>query len=133
MTNEQKMLITSLRAAGFGYKRIADRVGVSVNTIKSYCKRKPDNEEVISEDIDTCQNCGKPVMQTPGRKRKKFCSDECRRQWWNSHLDLVDRRAIYEYTCPACGKHFSAYGNSKRKYCSHECYIAHRFGGGDGR
>ena len=26
-----------------------------------------------------------------------------------------------------CGRLFTAYGNKKRKYCSHRCYIEHRY------
>jgi len=44
-------------------------------------------------------------------------------------MTMVKRKAIYEYTCPTCGSAFTAYGNSHRKYCCHECYIADRFGG----
>ena len=50
-------------------------------------------------------------------------------RWWNSHLHLVKRKAMYDFVCPTCGKSFSAYGNRNRKYCSHECYIEARFGG----
>ena len=133
MTNEQKMLIASLREEGLGYKRIADRVGISVNTVKSFCKRNDGKPAAMPKsDTSVCRNCGKKIMQTQGKKRRKFCSDECRRKWWNSHLDLVDRRAVYEYTCPGCGKKFSVYGDANRKYCSHECYVAHRYGGHDG-
>lgn len=32
--------------------------------------------------------------------------------------------------CPVCKKPFTVYGNANRKYCSHECYIEDRFGGG---
>ena len=32
--------------------------------------------------------------------------------------------------CPICGKTFMSHKNAKRKYCSHECYIKDRFGGG---
>jgi len=88
--------------------------------------------EAIIPEADTektCLNCGKPVMQTPGRKEKKFCCDHCRNVWWNSHLSLVKRRAMYEFVCPGCGKTFYAYGNRNRKYCSHECYVQDRFGG----
>ena len=35
--------------------------------------------------------------------------------------------ATYKYTCPYCGKKFTPYGNKKRKYCSHNCYIKDRF------
>ena len=44
-------------------------------------------------------------------------------------MDMVKRKAIYEYTCTTCGSAFTAYGNIHRKYCCHECYIADRFGG----
>ena len=73
--------------------------------------------------------CGAPVAQNTGRKEKKFCSDKCRNKWWNAHLDKVDRRVIREVTCAGCGKTFSVYGQAARKYCSHDCYIRHRFGG----
>ena len=39
---------------------------------------------------------------------------------------------IKNVRCPHCGKEFHIYGDRRRKYCSHECYIADRFKGGDG-
>lgn len=63
---------------------------------------------------------------------EKFCSDNCRTAWWNAHPEKVNRRAVYHFTCAHCGKPFTAYGNAKRKYCSHACYIADRYKGGDG-
>ena len=35
----------------------------------------------------------------------------------------------YHFICRGCGKKFTSYSNKSRKYCSHECYIKHRFGG----
>ena len=132
MTNEQKILILSLRAKGLGYRKVAAKLGISENTVKSFCRRQKDSPQVNVQAGSVCKCCGAPIEQTPGRKEKKFCSDKCRREWWNSHLDQVDRRAIYEMICPGCGKRFTVYGNAKRKYCSHECYVSHRFGGRDG-
>lgn len=143
MTNEQKTVVESLRSQGLGYKRIAAQTGISANTVKSYLRKNapvaveqeapvisPESAVVISSDIQpVCRQCGKPVAQNPGRKEKKFCSDTCRTRWWNNHLDLVKRKAIYHFTCPTCGRDFSAYGNAHRKYCSHSCYIEDRFGG----
>ena len=40
MTQSQKEQIDTLREQGNGYKRIAGILGVSVNTIASYCRRK---------------------------------------------------------------------------------------------
>lgn len=75
-----------------------------------------------------CEQCGIMVVQNPGHKHKRFCSDKCRMLWWNSHQDLVKRKANYEFTCARCGKAFISYGNKSRKYCCQECYIEDRFG-----
>ena len=96
------------------------------NTVKSFCRR---HSLAASTAGAVCEQCGKPIEQNPGRKRKRFCCDVCRNKWWNAHLELVKRKAVYTYTCPACGKKFTVYGNSHRKFCSHACYIAYRFGG----
>lgn len=127
MTTEQKQQIIYLRRDGVGYGHIAKEVGISINTVKSFCRR---NGMASKPDGSVCENCGKPIAQNPGRKRKRFCSSACRNAWWNSHLYLVKHKANYVITCQNCGKTFTVYGDSKRKYCSHACYIAHRFGGG---
>lgn len=71
----------------------------------------------------TCPQCGKTVEPLTGRREKKFCSDACRMAWWNSHSDLVRRRAYYSLVCEYCGKPFESYGNKNRKYCSRTCYL----------
>lgn len=126
MTDEQKQQIIALRRDGAGYGRIAARLQISINTVKSFCRR---HSLAASTAGAVCEQCGKPIEQNPGRKRKRFCCDVCRNKWWNAHLELVKRKAVYTYTCPACGKKFTVYGNSHRKFCSHACYIAYRFGG----
>ena len=129
MTREQKLMIVSLRSQGLGYKRVADRLGIFINTVKSFCRRQKDKtHEEDQPGPFTCKCCGVTVKQTPGRKKKLFCSDKCRMKWWNEHPELVERRAFYEKTCPNCGRVFTVYGDSKRKYCCHECYVEHRFG-----
>lgn len=81
MTDNQKALIQIYRKKGMSYKKIADALSVSINTIKTFCKRNglggvmtvatiPDEVMVIA-----CRCCGKPVSQNPGRKQKRFCSD----------------------------------------------------------
>lgn len=137
MTNEQKEQIRKLRGSGYGYATIADALGLTKNQVSAFCRRNNlagSTGSASSEQPDTncCRCCGKPLIQQEGRKEAKFCSDVCRRKWWNANLDQVKRKAVYEYTCIGCGRPFSAYGNSHRKYCSHECYIRSRFKGGDG-
>lgn len=136
MTNEQKTRIAAMRRDGYSYSKIAADVGVNENTVKTFCRRNPvaiapEAPAPVFPGITEkpCRCCGKTVIQYPGRKEKKFCSDACRNKWWNTHLNDVKRKAMYEFTCPACGSTFYAYGNRSRKYCSHACYINDRFGG----
>lgn len=134
MTDVQKEQIIGYRKQGYGYKKIAGLMGISQNTVKTFCKRNGYSgvakEQQAEEGSAVCRCCGKPVTSIPGRKPKKFCSDRCRNRWWNSHLELVQKKANYEYVCLNCKKTFTVYGNANRKYCSHECYIEDRFGGG---
>lgn len=136
MTNKEKEMIRELRMKGLGYGAVAERTGLNLETVKSHCRRHGlgGNGETLAEIHDagaeyiSCKNCGTEIRQTPKRKRKLFCCDACRYHWWNEHMDLIDRKAYYEITCQHCGKVMTVYGDKRRKYCSHECYIAHRFG-----
>ena len=129
MTDEQKLSIADLRRHGFGYRKIASRLGMSDNTIKSYISRSnivslpiiPETEDGI------CNQCGADLSEIKGRKNRKFCSEICRRSWWKSNNNLINRRAWYSLVCAGCGKTFKSYGNNKRKYCTHKCYISNRF------
>lgn len=140
MTDYQKTQIMKLRAEGLGYGKIAQRLGISLNTVKSYCRRNNVNGDIVpidvavpafSGEVTQCENCGRSIQQISKQKKKRFCCDACRNKWWNSHLDQVKRKTTYDFICPHCGKVFHVYGDNRRKYCSHECYIADRFGGGD--
>ena len=136
MTNEQREKITTLRYQGYGYTAIANSVGLSKDSVKSYCRshglagEKAKSHSLAEVPTQLCLNCGKPLIQLPGKKKKKFCCPECRTTWWNAHPEAVKQKAVYAFTCSECGKKFTAYGNAKRKYCSHSCYIAARFKGG---
>ena len=134
MTEIQIRQVTEMRERGETYSGIAKALNLSQNTVKSYCQRhgigtSPKPEYQVG-DISYCEQCGKEIVQNSLKRRKRFCSDKCRNTWWNSHQDQITRKAVYQHTCKHCGRPFSAYGNARRKYCSHECYIADRFGGG---
>ncbi|GHU59279.1 hypothetical protein AGMMS49975_26690 [Clostridia bacterium] len=131
MTSTQKSKITELRGNGESYANVAETLGLSVNTVKSFCRRNNlniINENKIADNV-VCKVCQKAIEQVNGRKPRKFCSDKCRIEWWNAHPEQVARKAVYTYTCPHCQNTFTAYGNSRRKFCSHACYISERFGG----
>lgn len=121
MSPKVKREIDKMRLDLVPAKQIAETLGIHVGTVRSYIRRHPE-----IENARFCLTCGIPVVQTPGRKAKKFCSDKCRMKWWNKHQDHVNRKAYYTLTCIQCGKEFQSYGNQKRKYCGRECYTEAR-------
>ena len=134
MTNEQRDKILAMRRQCFSYSAIAETVGLTKDTVKSFCQRNDLGERFVQQLTEKgkniCPQCGGLVDQTSRTKRKRFCSAACRQTWWNANPGLVNRKAVYKYQCANCGKPFLAYGNRNRKYCCHACYVTARFGGG---
>ena len=128
MTQEQKDKIIRYRDKGMGYGKIAQMLSLSVNTIKSFCRRSNDQPcPSINRNYDgknVCKQCGKPLIQNPGHREKKFCSVSCRMKWWGIHAEEMHHRN--QIICSCCGRKF--YGKPGRKFCSHSCYIKERFG-----
>lgn len=131
MNLEEKEKIKKLREEGLGYKRISNELGISVNTIKSFCRNNNLTSEFTTKQI-YCKECGKEIIQKEHIKKKIFCSEECKRKWWNKNRIKLDKTKLEEYTCLNCHKPFKAYPHENRKYCCHTCYIEDRFRGGDG-
>ena len=132
MITEQKSQISALRAQGCGYSTIAKSMELNKDTVKSFCRRNGIagiRAVKQAEQQNCCPQCGKKLIQAEKQKPRRFCSAKCRQAWWNAHQDLVKQKAVYSYVCPTCGKPFTAYGNSHRKYCSHQCYVQARFQG----
>ena len=121
MKPQIKNEINTLRLAGLKPGEIAQRLGLPANTVRTHIRRHP---EIPNTAV--CPQCGKRILQTPGRRSKKYCSDRCRMAWWNSHPEDVNRKAYYTLVCRQCGKEFTCYGNKNRKYCCRACYDAAR-------
>ena len=121
MTSQERQNILALRGSGLTYRQIGQKLGLSINTVKSVCRREEAKKQL-------CRNCGNHLEQIPRRKPKAFCSAHCRTEWWKQHRDQMNKKAFYHITCANCNERFVSYGNRHRKYCSHRCYIAHRFG-----
>lgn len=66
MKKEQKQQIITLRRNGMGYGSIASQLGISINTVKSFCHR---HSLAAQADDSVCEECGKPIAHNPGRKR----------------------------------------------------------------
>jgi len=126
MTKSQKREAAKLRDGGASYAQITQALGLSVNTIKSFCRRNVTAAAVLEvpglpEPVTFCHQCGRRLGKST-QKTRRFCSDACRMAWWKAHPDNRDRRAIYHFTCPRCGAAFDSYGKAGRKYCSRLCY-----------
>ena len=122
MNKQEISTLNIMRSRGKPSAEIARTLGISVNTVRSYIRRHPPENVVQS----ACRNCGKPVVQTAGKKAKLFCSDRCRNTWWNSHPEKIQRKAYYSFICEYCGKEFESYGNKNRKYCCRKCFTDSR-------
>jgi protein-arginine kinase activator protein McsA len=132
MTSKQKRSIRDMRRAGLSYGAMAETTGLSANTVKSFCRRE--NIGIAKtrdvENRDVCKYCGKPLSHSAGRKKKRFCDDKCRSDWWNDNRDWTRGKKAHRSVCRCCGAEFESHGNKKRKYCSRECYTADRRGEG---
>lgn len=144
LKSDEKIKILELRNKGYGYKSIASILKVKRDDVRDYCRSKgvtgylgygksiiPEPKIVKIDYADSCKFCGKEIKTTNSIGRKhKFCSDKCRRSWWNEHPECKVKResAWYAFNCLYCGKEFKAYGNKNRKYCGRKCCIEYRYG-----
>ena len=71
MTQEEKLKIIKLSQEGNGYKKIAAELKLSIGSIRNVLKD------------GCCPNCGKKLTFVVGKKKKKFCCDNCRYEYWN--------------------------------------------------
>lgn len=134
MTEEQKNVVIKRRNSGFGYASIAKEVGLTKDAVVAFCRRNGLTGNMAGKAPEgtgsCCKECGAALVQTEGMKTRVFCTAQCRKKWWKEHPEMLNKKAVYTHTCAGCGREFTSYGNSRRKYCSHACYINHRFGGG---
>jgi len=75
-----------------------------------------------------CRNCGKPLPHSASTRGKPFCSNHCRRTWWNNQRGDLERypnpdRGSNRATCFYCGREFEAH-SSRQRYCSVSCQRA---------
>lgn len=124
MTQEQKILILHYREQHMTYRQIGEKLGLSPDTVKTFCRRNtPQEDRTEASASSQCRNCGAPVHPLPGRRERLFCSPACRTAYWRKH-NLLGKDPRY---CAGCGALLTG-GSTSRKYCSHACYIRHRFG-----
>ena len=124
MTKEQKTLILYYREQHMTYRQIGEKLGLSPDTVKTFCRRNtPQEDRTEASASSQCRNCGAPVHPLPGRRERLFCCPACRTAYWRKH-NLLGKDPRY---CAGCGALLTG-GSASRKYCGHACYIRHRFG-----
>ena len=133
VTYKQGKQIQALRGRNLGYRAIAAQLGISRDTVRNYCvahQLSGVRAGTDSKPPKACLYCGAKLVQPSRGRKRKFCSDACCRKWWSENPQAIRQspEALYESTCLNCGKTFTTYGNSHRRYCCHPCYIEHRFG-----
>ena len=121
MTREQKQQIVNLRKQGCGYAAIAKTVALSINTVKSFCRRNGLNGAFGDNSAPVCPFCGGALTQRHKTKPRRFCSDNCRRAWWKAHPEAGVKKAYYEKVCAYCAKPYIVYGRQNSKYCCLDC------------
>jgi len=130
MTTFQKQRIAEMRFHGSSYEKIAEALNLSKNTVKSYCQRnslggRPKIHKNVKRPTH-CKQCGQLLPRDSKAVQKLFCRDKCRFTWWNANRNNPSHLSV----CAQCSTQFNTRGNKGRKYCSHPCYIAGRYGKG---
>ena len=124
MNTFEKDSVRKMRENGKSYSQIAAALSISENTVKSFCRRMG----IISlVGKPVCPVCGKILIPSKQGQRRRFCSDTCRFVWNYGHRVLDAHNAI-ACRCAHCQREFFSYPSAHRKYCSHDCYIADRYG-----
>lgn len=122
MTSQEKARLHEMRQAGLSFAQISANLGISKNTLKSFCRR---TETIMDAAATTgCIQCGLPIAI---KGKRRFCSNGCRYAWNYEHRVLNIRNAV-EKKCACCGNCFFSYASSHRKYCSRACYMTDRYG-----
>lgn len=113
MTRTQKTTILEMRAEGITYKAIAEKMGMSLGSVKMFVSRHN------RADDRHCEQCGKLLPKGTGASQR-FCSAKCKNAWWKANSDKTEGNKQLTCTCAVCGKAFTTYKDSK--YCSRACY-----------
>lgn len=127
LTESQKQQIFTMRRNGMGYRTVAAEMGLSRDVVRNFCRSNSiDGYAKNFVNKTVCPTCGKVFVQpvTTGRRRR-FCSEQCRREYWKNHTDEL-KSIKYYHVCACCGQVFQD-RNLEKKYCSHQCYVSDRF------
>lgn len=103
MTEEERLQIKKLRTEGYSYGRIAKILGISRDTISSYCRRKQitilETRANPNEPLQyrQCLYCHQLFLAN-SLKNQIFCTTECRRRYGSREeqgLKTIESQSLY--------------------------------------
>ena len=118
LSDEQKEYIRKLIFEDkiLDYDKIVELVGGPRPPIRLAIKQLPG---VLR--IETCPECGKDTIITHWNKQQKFCCNEHKKKYYNTH-----RKKTKLTVCENCGKEFYQYSFRNSRFCSCSCAAGHR-------
>jgi len=121
MTSDQIKTIDWLRAQGCGYRRIAERTGISMNTVKSYCRRVP---VPLDAAMDACPIPEASIvipMDEPAGPEKPIDAPPVAREAKPAPSPSVLATLL---PCRMCGAPVEQTpGRKEKKFCSKACSV----------
>ena len=96
MTAQQLDQIAALRQHNYPYSFIARELSMSLNTVKSVCRRKhfeaagPRKTKAEKICASLCKNCRKPFPKGT-RADAVFCSEYCRTVWRRKNRRIIEK------------------------------------------
>ena len=75
LTEQDILKVDNMRRSGFGYRRIAQFLGLSKDAVKYYIGKTEGKIKIEATGItlkDICPNCGSQLIQTPHKRRKNI-------------------------------------------------------------
>lgn len=112
MTSDQKAVVDRLRSQGRGYKYIASEMGISENTVKSYCRRAP---LPVASATDSASVPEKPTA--PQRKVNTAVTAPM-------PVQPADQNPVNTMPCRWCGNPVAQTpGRKEKMFCSDPCRV----------
>lgn len=122
MTNDEKEKIVLMRNKGISYSKIASRLGISENTIKSFCKRNS-----IVDLVPIASIKEEPLKEVIAIKEVSPSNDVPFLNDVPPFKETLPSNKEYNI-CNHCGKPLEQNPNHKaKKFCSEKCRYAWRY------
>lgn len=110
MTDAQKEQVRYLRCEGLGYGAIATRLGISENTVKSFCRRNNLTGVASKEPVVVCRNCAGRFLNTPRENRENFAPRLAAAHGGSCTRSLSIKPPSIRLPAPIAGRNFRAMG-----------------------